>query len=108
MVSTENEYLMVIIDFVFFCSAPSTANRSAKMAMSEDKSAINGEELLKPTQEKTQFDRPVPGSTLRCLEDPGINSPPGVRGNPATKEVVDKARDRFDRFWGGSAGDDQK
>ena len=68
---------------------------------------------MKSSQEKTHYDRPVPGSTLRCLEDPGINSPPSGSAsrsivNPATIEVVDKARDRFDRFWGGSNTDDQK
>ncbi|CRL06321.1 CLUMA_CG019140, isoform A, partial [Clunio marinus] len=60
------------------------------------------------TQEKLQYHRPVPGSTLRCLDDPNfpdINSPPSVVSarnivNPGTVEVVDKARDRFDRFWG--------
>ena len=69
----------------------------------------------KPTQEKPQYDRPVPGSTLRCLEDPSfpdINSPPSVVAarnivNPATVEVVDKARDRFDRFWGSNNEDQQ-
>ncbi|XP_070503754.1 uncharacterized protein [Chironomus tepperi] len=89
-------------------------NQSPKTGQNDDKAAINGEELLKSSsQEKTQYDRPVPGSTLRCLEDPGINSPPsGIASrnivNPATIEVVDKARDRFDRFWGGSNTDDQK
>ncbi|KAL7021660.1 hypothetical protein ACKWTF_011978 [Chironomus riparius] len=88
-------------------------NRSPKTGQSDDKATKIGEELLKPSQEKTQYDRPVPGSTLRCLDDPGINSPPSGTAsrsvvNPATIEVVDKARDRFDRFWGGSNTDDQK
>lgn len=85
-------------------------NQSLKTGQCDDKAAINGEELLKSSQEKIQYDRPVPGSTLRCLEDPGINSPPSGTSsrNPATIEVVDKARDRFDRFWGGSNTDDQK
>uniref|UniRef100_A0AAG5CQ33 Nuclear protein MDM1 n=1 Tax=Anopheles atroparvus TaxID=41427 RepID=A0AAG5CQ33_ANOAO len=55
-----------------------------------------------PMQEPVRYDKPVPGSTLRCLEDPAfesdINSPLANR-NVAT-EVLDKARDRFDRFWG--------
>jgi len=62
----------------------------------------------KPSQELPRYERQVPGSTLRCLEDPDfpdINSPPSsVQSrpvvNPATEEIVDKARDRFDRFWG--------
>jgi hypothetical protein len=75
----------------------------------------NPSPLSKPTQEKPQYDRPVPGSTLRCLEDPNfpdINSPPSAVSarnivNPATVEVVDKARDRFDRFWGSNNEDQQ-
>lgn len=50
-----------------------------------------------------RFDKPVPGSTLRCLEDPifdpEINSP---AAKPVlTTDSLDKAHDRFDRFWGG-------
>ncbi|XP_062564662.1 proteoglycan 4 isoform X2 [Armigeres subalbatus] len=56
--------------------------------------------------EPVRFDKPVPGSTLRCLEDPDfesdINSPMGSRN--VTSEVLDKARDRFDRFWGNPDG----
>lgn len=74
----------------------------------------NPSPLSKTTQEKPQY-RPVPGSTLRCLDDPSfpdINSPPSSVAarnivNPATVEVVDKARDRFDRFWGGSNEEQQ-
>lgn len=63
----------------------------------------------KPAQENPQYVRPVQGS-LHCLDDPSfpdINSPPSAVAprttvNPDTVEVVDKARDRFDRFWGGS------
>ncbi|XP_035773672.1 proteoglycan 4-like isoform X1 [Anopheles albimanus] len=55
-----------------------------------------------PAPEVARFDKPVPGSTLRCLEDPAfesdINSPVGTRN--VASEVLDKARDRFDRFWG--------
>lgn len=53
-----------------------------------------------------RFDKPVPGSTLRCLDDPAyesdINSPVGNRN--VSTEVLDKARDRFDRFWGNPEG----
>nr|XP_029716537.1 protein transport protein sec31-like isoform X4 [Aedes albopictus] len=56
--------------------------------------------------EPARFDKPVPGSTLRCLEDPDfesdINSPVGSRN--VASEVLDKARDRFDRFWGNPDG----
>lgn len=50
-----------------------------------------------------RFDKPVPGSTLRCIDDPtfdpAINSP---SGNRTAFDVLEKARDRFDRFWGGT------
>lgn len=56
--------------------------------------------------EPARFDKPVPGSTLRCLDDPAfetdINSPVGSRN--VASEVLDKARDRFDRFWGNPDG----
>lgn len=90
---------------------PPTANQSPIKL----KEKQNPSPLSKPTQEKPQYDRPVPGSTLRCLDDPDfpdINSPPSVVAarnivNPATVEVVDKARDRFDRFWGSNNEDQQ-
>ncbi|ETN64746.1 hypothetical protein AND_003502 [Anopheles darlingi] len=60
------------------------------------------EQMKAPAPEVARFDKPVPGSTLRCLEDPAfesdINSPVGTRN--VASEVLDKARDRFDRFWG--------
>lgn len=93
----------------YFKSVISTANESP-VKLNEKQ---NPSPLSKPTQEKPQYDRPVPGSTLRCLDDPDfpdINSPPSaVRNivNPATVEVVDKARDRFDRFWGSNNEDQQ-
>lgn len=40
------------------------------------------------------YDKPIPGSTLRCLDDPNET--------PATVVATDdlsEARDRFDRFW---------
>ncbi len=50
-----------------------------------------------------RFEKPVPGSTLRCIDDPtfdpAINSP---SGNRTAFDVLEKARDRFDRFWGGN------
>lgn len=82
---------------------------TAKSSSPAKKSSVNGEELLKPSQEKSMtYDRPVPGTTIRCLDDPGINSPPSANTrtviNPATAEIVDKARDRFDRFWNPNDG----
>lgn len=76
----------------------------------------NTSPAAKPSQEKSQYDRQVPGSTIRCLDDPNfpdINSPPSATTarnivNPATVEVVDKARDRFDRFWGQGPNEDDQ
>lgn len=73
----------------------------------------NNSHVTNPSTEKPH-DRPVPGSTLRCLDDPNfpdINSPPSAATtrnivNPASVEVVDKARDRFDRFWGQGPNDE--
>jgi hypothetical protein len=49
--------------------------------------------------------KPVPGSTIRCLDDPtfdsDINSPSGSRNT--TEDVLESARDRFDRFWGNAS-----
>lgn len=47
------------------------------------------------------FDKPVPGSTLRRLDDPIFDTNPNlssVRSAAATDDL-DKAHDRFDRFW---------
>ncbi|XP_039446256.1 nascent polypeptide-associated complex subunit alpha, muscle-specific form-like isoform X7 [Culex pipiens pallens] len=60
-----------------------------------------------PAPEVPRFDKPVPGSTLRCLDDPtfdtaDINSP--VTNRNVASDVLDKARDRFDRFWGNPDG----
>lgn len=62
-----------------------------------------------PIEPEISFVKPVPGSTLRCLEDPtfdtDINSP-SVSRNLMDTEVLDKARDRFDRFWGNNKDDE--
>uniref|UniRef100_A0A336M2Z4 Nuclear protein MDM1 n=1 Tax=Culicoides sonorensis TaxID=179676 RepID=A0A336M2Z4_CULSO len=62
-----------------------------------------------PAAAEKPADKPVPGNTIRCLEDPkftaDINSPlpPTTTTRPLTSttsnEVVDEARDRFDRYW---------
>jgi hypothetical protein len=87
----------------------SLSSSTAKSSSPAKKSSVNGEELSKPSQEKSlTYDRPVPGTTIRCLDDPGINSPPTANPrstvNPTTVEIVDKARDRFDRFWNPNDG----
>lgn len=56
--------------------------------------------------DQQRFDKPIPGSTLRCLDDPifetDLNAPP-TSNRPVATDELDKARDRFDRFWGGNA-----
>ncbi|KAG5673605.1 hypothetical protein PVAND_003636 [Polypedilum vanderplanki] len=69
---------------------------------------IKNDELSKNSQDKTHYDRPIPGSTLRCLEDPGINSPPSVNTSRNIINPTDEARDRFDKFWGGNVSDVKK
>lgn len=70
--------------------------------------------------------KPIPGSTLRCLDDPSmifVEDPSiavgGSSSSPSTStattsttahrttatDVLEKARDRFDRFWGGNKED---
>lgn len=55
-----------------------------------------------------RYDKPVPGSTLRCLDDPtfdtdtnNTNNSAGNNSRSLASDVLEKARDRFDRFWGG-------
>lgn len=55
------------------------------------------------------FDKPIPGSTLRRLDDPtfdtDITSSVTVNDRPAATDDLNEARDRFDRFWGGGNTD---
>lgn len=78
--------------------APTKEEASSSIPMEiEAKAAIAVPEV--------RYDKPVPGSTLRCLEDPTfdpeINSPSAGNRTMAS-DVLEKARDRFDRFWGGN------
>ncbi|GAB0093317.1 AF4/FMR2 family member 4 isoform X1 [Sergentomyia squamirostris] len=53
---------------------------------------------------EVRYDKPVPGSTLRCLDDPAYEPEPKTAGRQApapSAESFEKAHDRFDRFWGG-------
>lgn len=61
-----------------------------------------------PITEKPTEKPVVPGNTIRCIEDPkftaDINSPlPPTTTRPQSSttknEVVEEARDRFDRYW---------
>lgn len=69
----------------------------------------------------SRFDKPVPGSTLRCLEDPifteSIPATAAKQAVASSGSIEIEGRDRFDRFWGGgketvatvaSSGDEQK
>ncbi|KAL5273709.1 hypothetical protein ACFFRR_000454 [Megaselia abdita] len=48
-----------------------------------------------------RYDKPVPGSTLRCLEDPILEAVPST----SSGGVLEKARDTIDRFFGGNKED---
>ncbi|XP_055321523.1 uncharacterized protein LOC129577838 isoform X5 [Sitodiplosis mosellana] len=51
------------------------------------------------------YDKPIPGSTLRRLDDPVFDTALDVtaatlKERPAATDDLNEARDRFDRFWG--------
>lgn len=49
------------------------------------------------------FEKPVPGSTLRRLDDPDFDvdvCSSSITKGPAATDDLNEARDRFDRFWG--------
>ncbi|XP_059609384.1 uncharacterized protein LOC132256837 isoform X2 [Phlebotomus argentipes] len=50
---------------------------------------------------EVRYDKAVPGSTLRRLEDPAFESDSKARPGVPSTEPLEKAHDRFDRFWGG-------
>lgn len=59
------------------------------------------------------FDKPIPGSTLRRLDDPIFDtdvtsSVPTIKERPAATDDLNEARDRFDRFWGCNKDKDEK
>lgn len=85
-------------------SSPTPAVTSAMIPMASVPAPVAA-----PIEPEISFVKPVPGSTLRCLEDPSfdtdINSP-SVSRNLMDTEVLDKARDRFDRFWGNNKDDE--
>ncbi|KFB41296.1 AGAP004033-PA-like protein [Anopheles sinensis] len=81
---------------------PPSAPASDAKAAPKDEAFEQASVASVPAPEPVRFDKPVPGSTLRCLDDPAfesdINSP--IANRSVATEVLDKARDRFDRFWG--------
>ncbi|XP_031630937.1 uncharacterized protein LOC116345606 isoform X7 [Contarinia nasturtii] len=59
------------------------------------------------------YDKPIPGSTLRRLDDPTFDtditsSVTTVKDRPAATDDLNEARDRFDRFWGCNKDKDEK
>lgn len=57
------------------------------------------------------YDKPVPGSTIRRLDDPNFDS--DITSNvttkgPAATDDLNEARDRFDRFWGCNKDQEEK
>lgn len=49
------------------------------------------------------YDKPIPGSTLRRLDDPAFDTDVTavtLKERPAATDDLNEARDRFDRFWG--------
>lgn len=58
------------------------------------------------------YDKPVPGSTLRRLDDPDfdvdVTSSSVTSKGPAATDDLNEARDRFDRFWGCNKDQEEK
>lgn len=76
------------------------------------------EKLIPKPATDPKFDKPAPGSTTHSLDDPNntynndtktqlsTQQPPSAsRLAAATSEVVEEARDRFDRYWSKPAAD---
>lgn len=59
------------------------------------------------------YDKPIPGSTLRRLDDPDFDvdssstAVPAGKAGPAATDDLNEARDRFDRFWGCNKDQDE-
>lgn len=60
------------------------------------------------------FEKPIPGSTLRRLDDPtfdvdlDVTSTSVASKGPAATDDLNEARDRFDRFWANNKDKDEK
>lgn len=58
------------------------------------------------------YEKPVPGSTLRRLDDPDfdvdVTSSTVTSKGPAATDDLNEARDRFDRFWGCNKDKEEK
>lgn len=58
------------------------------------------------------FEKPIPGSTLRRLDDPSFDgnvtaSTVAPKVGPAATDDLNEARDRFDRFWANKDKDEK-
>ena len=98
------------------------AAASASVSGKSQEAAVPSVKEVAPVKaEEVPFVKPVPGSTLRCLEDPIFADPAPVAPKvaPVTASIggstESEGRDRFDRFWGGvkdtaeaTGGDQQK
>lgn len=99
-------------------AATSASSLSVTPVAAVANSAVQEEKLTDLPE--VRFDKPVAGSTLRCLEDPifGDASLLPTASNASKGSIVGsnelEGRDRFDRFWGGgkdtttNGNDDQK
>lgn len=48
------------------------------------------------------YEKPVPGTTLRCLDDPSFTFESTSHDPKPLSDVIEKAHTRFDQFWGKS------
>lgn len=89
-------------------------NNDKELDKSDSESAAPSTKSTVIPKVEVRYDKPVPGSTLRCLDDPIFDGPPMTTTAATTmtatstgnrtmaSDVLEKARDRFDRFWGGA------
>lgn len=57
------------------------------------------------------YEKPIPGSTLRRLDDPTFETDVTavtLKECPAATDDLNEARDRFDRFWGCNKDKEEK
>lgn len=85
-----------------------TSGLVVNSGLQEEEKRTGGADLpKKPLDElNPRLEKPVPGSTLRCLEDPLFTDSVPVKivsGSNSSTEI--EARNRFDHFWGGKEGE---
>ncbi|XP_014292190.1 uncharacterized protein [Halyomorpha halys] len=52
------------------------------------------------SEKKKNYEKPVPGTTLRCLDDPSFTFESSSHDPKSSSDVIEKAHSRFDHFWG--------